>query len=284
MESSGSAAPATATEAVPEPLEPDVADPPQRETRLAGLQRVLGWTEVPLAFAGVITLTWSLLTFLLPANELDLVVWVSKEAPLFPAPQTDGRGIAFTFEGQPVTSADVWTVRVTNEGKSYIGAQERPWELVLTHPNAQIMRIIDTPTVSSDRVPVSIVQSSAPNEARVRIGVLEHRQTVSFRLLLLNSAKRLHGGLKAATTLAGVPAPLRTHRSPQERLGDRLAPFAFSAFVIIVGWAALKEMRQLGILKRPVAVLKYAALTLGGSAMVAAFTAQFLGWALWRFL
>jgi hypothetical protein len=254
------------------------------EPSKGGLKKLLRWTEAPLAIAGVITLAWSVLTFLLPANEFDAVVWVAKESALFPSEATDGRRVPFTFEGKPVTSAEVWQMRVTNEGKSFIGLQDRQWDLVLSHPAAEIVRVIDAPVASGARLNVSVAQSAAANEARVRMGALERRQTVEFRLLLLNASRPLRGGLRVSTTLEGIPGPLLTHRSPQERLSDRLVPFAFTSFVVLLGWAGVKELRQRGELRKPLALLKYAGMVAFSAVFASALVTQFLGWALWRFL
>ena len=257
---------------------------PISETRREWVKRVLGWTDLPLKIASVITLAWSILTFLLPRNDLDLVVWMEKRSALFPSTATDGRRLPFVFEQRAVHSADLWQVRVTNEGKSYIGAQDRQWDLVLSHPRAEIVRVIDTPISSSNRNQVSIVPSSAPNEARVRMGALAHGHYASFHLLFLNANAPLTDELKVATTLEGIPRPLSTTQSPQDRLTGRLAPFAMSAVLIVVGTAAIKEMQQLHLLRSPVAILKYAGMTIVASIFFTAFLSPLLAWGLWWFL
>jgi hypothetical protein len=224
-------------------------------------------TRLPVEIAGLVSLAWSLLAFAIPSNDLDLVVWIEKESTLFPSEATDGRHVALTFEGLPVTSAAVWTVRVTNEGKSYIGAQERQWELALSHPDAELVRMLDKPALSSDRTPVSIVPSSAPNEARIRFGALEHRQFARFHLLLLNAKKEPRHNLRVTTTLSGIPKPLQTYRSPSDRLANRLQWFVLTAFLIAVGWPLLKELRQNRQTRNPKAVLKYLGLTVAASIM-----------------
>jgi hypothetical protein len=149
---------------------------------------------------------------------------------------------------------------------------------------AEIVRVIDAPTGSSDRNLVSIVPSSASNEARVRMGALAHGQYASFHLLLLNANQPRQGDLGVATTLPGIPGPFKTSQSPQERLSNRVAPFAIVAFLVVMGWAAVKEMRQLHLLKSPKALLKYSGLILVASIMFAGFVSPVLAWMLWRFL
>jgi len=163
--------------------------------------------------------------------------------------------------------------------------QERQWDLSLSHPSAEVVRALDQPKPGADRMSISIVLSSAQNEARFRLGVMEHRQNMSLRLLLLNSSKPLSvRDLKVTTTLAGIPRPLVTNDSPQVRLAYRLFPFAFCAFFIVFAWISLREMRERSLTRNFGAIIRYALGVIFGCAMGGYYASHGAAWLISRFL
>ncbi len=170
----------------------------------------------------------AILVFLIIGRNGDLVAWTSERTPIYPSEQTKNLPLPLFLSQMPVKSLTFVNIQISNAGKVAIGRQEERWTFRIMGPSEATLMLVGEPQRSSKRLVVSPAENPAGNIVAVQVGSLEPREFFDVRLIVVNASDASTPSLHVSTSLAGLPEPILTDASPEERAGSKLDPWLWA--------------------------------------------------------
>jgi hypothetical protein len=205
----------------------DRLDQEPTSDRRPSARRLLRWVVKysPYAAAAASAL-WTGLLVLVAKNEINLVVWVDKPSTIYPSEASTHHSLPLTFEGTPARSVRTAAVKISNYGKTTIGAPAGTWNLIIEAPKAGHLRMISDPKVRPAGTVVIPRDQPRPNALAFEIGAFQPRASIDTIVLLVNDGGAGNPVFRATPTLGGLPREVSL-QSPQEKVQERLYPAVF---------------------------------------------------------
>ena len=210
--------------------------------RLEGVNFLVGLIS---GIIGLIGTAWWLIALVTGLGDYELAIWLRERTPLFPTEATHGQALPFEYAGEPIRSAALVDVNVTNLGSHSLGTQDSLWH-IQARPEEEGVRLLPVgqPRTDPPRTQGRIQASAEGRGAVVFLGLLEPGATVDFQLLALNAEEPRWVKIAFTTSLEGIPDPEVSPNSRQKRLYFRFAIPALLTALALCSFAAWAKLRE----------------------------------------
>jgi hypothetical protein len=199
---------------------PSLPPPEPRQQGFWGLLRSrIDWK---ISLGAIIAVLWLLLKWLNPLGELDLTVWVQQQIPITLPPQVNALPVKLTYNGVLINRATVLQVSIINTGAKPLG-EAGAWTLVLkTHDGSRLVGL-GRPTTQPDGIPVDISDGPSPDKVTVSMGLLNRKDQISFRLMIIDPTQDSHLPIGAGNPrIPHLSEPTVTSQPLSSRLADEI--------------------------------------------------------------